>query len=132
MSDYAILSTALAGGLYLLLLFFLCAAGVIGFRYVRLQLRKDREKPAPKEIAEKKPSAEQKPDAEKPRAIYYLVEKKRARANLPIPSPRKSNLNNTARRNLFVLTKIFRPILMETPPHGALRLSAFLPLFALF
>ena len=89
MSDYAILSTALAGGLYLLLLFFLCAAGVIGFRYVRLQLRKDREKPALKEIAEKKPSAEQKPDAEQPRAIYYLVEKKRARAKSAYSEPKK-------------------------------------------
>ena len=32
-----------------------------------------------------------------------------------------------SRRNLFELTKIFRPILRETPPHGALRLTAFSP-----
>ena len=31
------------------------------------------------------------------------------------------------RRNLFVLTKTFRPILRVTPPHGALRLTAFSP-----
>ena len=90
---YALLSTALAGGLYLLLLFFLCAAGVIGFKYAQLWLRKNKEE-KPKE-SEPKPAEEKKQDAEKkraeskPKAVYYIVEKKRARAKPSYSEPKK-------------------------------------------
>ena len=90
----ALLSTALAGGLYLLLLFFLCAAGVIGFKYAQLWLRKNKEGQNPKE-SEQKPAKEKKQDAgkkpaeSKPKAVYYIVEKKRARAKPSYSEPKK-------------------------------------------
>lgn len=90
---YALLSTALAGGLYLLLLFFLCAAGVIGFKYAQLWLRKNKEeKPKenePKPAEEKKQDAEKKPAESKPKAVYYIVEKKRARTKPSYSEPKK-------------------------------------------
>lgn len=90
---YALLSTALAGGLYLLLLFVLCAAGVIGFKYAQLWLRKNNnEKPKesePKPAEEKKQDAEKKPAESKPKAVYYIVEKKRARAKPSYSEPKK-------------------------------------------
>lgn len=79
---YALLSTALAGGLYLLLLFVLCAAGVIGFKYAQLWLRKNKEGQNPKE-------SEQKPAESKPKAVYYIVEKKRARTKPSYSEPKK-------------------------------------------
>lgn len=84
---YILATSPISGGLYLLLLFFLCAAGVIGFRFALLQTRKKRNVSDEKK---EKPAPEQKETPpQNPKAVYYIVEKKRARPKSSYSEPKK-------------------------------------------
>lgn len=65
-----LLSSTLLGGLYLILLFGLCFATVVGIKAVNLELKR---KGAPPQPTQKQPEKAEKTE------VYYLVEKKRTK-----------------------------------------------------
>ncbi len=86
-----LLASTLWGGVYLLILFGLCFGGVISVRILQQHIRDAKNAPPEPKPAQEKPAKPEPTEKSKPKEVYYIVEKKRARTKPNYSKPKKIN-----------------------------------------
>lgn len=86
-----LLASTLWGGVYLLILFGLCFGGVISVRILQQHIRDAKNAPPEPKPAQEKPAKPEPTKQSKPKEVYYIVEKKRARTKQNYSKPKKIN-----------------------------------------
>lgn len=85
----ALLSPDFSGCGYLVLLFVLCAAGVIIGKITLREIKRSKNEPTNAQQSEEPPKKSEPKTPTEPKTVYYLVEKKRTRPKNAAGTPKK-------------------------------------------